>query len=88
MAKSRTLKRFKKSLKTMKRKMRKTLRRGRNKVSRSFKRGGLTCYDGQGWPDPKGYYDSKGRRNEDCPIQGYSSSSSGSDDDYNTRRGY
>lgn len=95
MVKSRRLKRSRKSRSTLKRRMSKRrLSKRRMSIKRSMryaKRGGLTCYDAQGWPDRKGYYNSNGSRNEDCPVTDVPSDDEDNNNDDNSwgkRRGY
>ena len=69
------------------------LSKRRMSIKRSMryaKRGGLTCYNAQGWPDRKGYYNSNGSRNEDCPVTDVPSDDEDNNDDnsWGKRRGY
>jgi hypothetical protein len=59
-------------------------------AKRYAKRGGLTCYNEQGWPDRNGYYKSNGEINDDCPIKGDYETSDRDDeeDSWGNRRGY
>ena len=87
MAKSRRIKRSRKSRRLSKRRLSK-----RRLTKRSMaKRGGLTCYDEKGWPDRNGYYTSNGQINEDCPIKedDYGTSDRDNEEDsWGNRRGY
>lgn len=82
MAKSRRIKRSRKSRRLSKRRL----------TKRSMaKRGGLTCYDEKGWPDRNGYYTSNGQINDDCPIKedDYGTSDRDNEEDsWGNRRGY
>ena len=89
MSKSRRINKSRKMRSKRSTSKRRMSKRRMSKRSRSVKRGGLTCYNEQGWADRKGLYYSNGRRNEDCPIpdtDDYSGNTS--DYDYNKRRGY
>jgi len=96
MAKSRRIKRSRKMTKRRSMKRRSTKRYAKRRstkrrmTKRYAKRGGLTCYNEQGWPDRNGYYKSNGEINDDCPIKGDYETSDRDDeeDSWGNRRGY
>jgi hypothetical protein len=92
MAKSRRIKRSRKSRRLTKRRLSKRSMAKRRLTKRSMaKRGGLTCYDEKGWPDRNGYYTSNGQINDDCPIKedDYGTSDRDNEEDsWGNRRGY